>query len=69
MYDFDSNAILSEPIKIRKTKHLIEGFNLCHKRITAADITPILLRLNNEISSDLISAIHSKSLKYQLANT
>ena len=26
MYDFDSNAILAEPIKSRKTKHLIECF-------------------------------------------
>ena len=58
MYDFDYNAILAEPIKSRITKNLIEGCNSCHKRITAAGITPILLRLDNEISSDLIDAIH-----------
>ena len=69
MYDFDSNAILAEPIKRRKTKRLIKGFTSCHKWITSAGITPILLRLENEISSDLIAAIHSKNLKYQLANT
>ena len=68
MYDFDSNAILAEPIKSRKTKHLIEGFTSCHKRFTDAGITPILLRLDNEISSDLIDAIHSKNLKYQISN-
>ena len=66
MYDFDSNVILVEPIKIRKTKHFIKGFTSCHKRITAAGITPILLRLDNEISSDLIAAINSKNFKYQL---
>ena len=68
MYDFDSNAILAEPFKSRKTKHFIKGFIACHKRITAAVITPILLRPDNEIYSDLIDAIHSKNLKYQLAN-
>ena len=68
MYDFDYNAILAEPIKSRKTKHLIKGFTSCHKRITASGITPILLRLDNKISGDLIAVIHSKNLKYQLAN-
>ena len=68
MYDFDSNTILAEPIKSRKTKHLIKGFTSCHKQITAAGITHILLRLHNDISSDLIDAIHSKIVKYQLAN-
>ena len=69
MYYFDSNATLAEPIKSIKTKHLIEGFTSCHKRITASGITPILLRLDNKIFSDLIDTIHSKNLKYQLANT
>ena len=64
MYDFDSNAILAEPIKSKKTKHLIEGFTSCHKQITAEGITPILLRLDNDISRDLIAASHSKNLKY-----
>ena len=64
MYDFDSNAILDEPIKSRKTKHLVEGFTSSHKHITAAGITLILLRLDNEISSALIDAIHLKKLKY-----
>ena len=68
MYEFDYNAILAEPIKSRKTKHLIKDFTSCHKRITAAGITPILLRLDNEISSDLIADINLKKLKYQLAN-
>ena len=68
MYDFDYNSILDETIKSRKTQHLIEGFTSCHKPITAAGITPILLCLDNDISSDLVAAIHSKTLKYQLAN-
>ena len=68
LYDFDSNAILAEPIKSRQTEHLIEGYEACYKQLKDAGITPILQRLDNEVSAELITAITEKNLKYQLAN-
>ena len=68
LYDFDSNAILAEPIKSRQTKHFIEGYEACYKQLKDAGITPILQRLDNEVSADLITAITDKNLKYQIAN-
>ena len=38
---------------------------MCYKELKEANITPILHRLNNEISSNLIDAIKEKNLKYQ----
>jgi hypothetical protein len=68
LYDYDSNAILAEPIKSRQTEHLIQGYEACYKRLKRAGITPILQRLDNEISKELIHCIERKQLKYQLAH-
>ena len=61
LYDFDYNAILAEPIKIRQTEHLIEGYEACYKQLRDGVITPILQRLDNAVSAELITA---KKFKY-----
>ena len=44
------------PIKSRKSHNLVEAFKLCHKDFSAVGFTtPVILRLNNEISRDLIT--------------
>ena len=65
MYDFDSNNILGKPIKSREKSELVRGFEMCYKELKEANITPILHRLDNEISADLIAAITAKNMKYQ----
>ena len=65
MYDFDSNNILGKPIKSRTASELVRGFELCYKELKEANITPVLHRLDNKISEDLIEAIKNKKIKYQ----
>ena len=67
LYDFDSNAILAEPIKSRNAAHLVEGYDACYNLLKKAGIKPILHRLDNEVSKELIASIEEKDLKYQLA--
>jgi len=67
LYDFDSNAILAEPIKSRSPQHLIEGYEACYNLLEKAGIKPIIQRLDNEASKELIKAIEKKKLQYQLA--
>ena len=62
MYDFDSNNILGKPIKSRDKSELVRGFEMCYKELKEANITPILHRLDNEISDDLIAAIKAKKM-------
>lgn len=69
LYDYDSNAILVEPIKSRNTDHLIEGYDACYNRLVAAGVIPVLHRLDNEISDDMRASIKAKDLKYQLSDT
>jgi hypothetical protein len=68
MYDFDSNTINTVAIKNRKKKSLIKGYNDMYEDIRKAGINPVLHRLDNETSKDLIKEIENKGLKYQIAS-
>ena len=65
MYDFDSNTIQGKPIKSRTKSKLVRGFEMCYKELKEANITPILHRLDNEISSNFFNSIKEKKLKFQ----
>ena len=67
LYDYDSNAILTEPIRSRNAHHLVEGYGKCYKRLQSAGITPVLQRLDN-ISDLLCRFITEKNIQYQLCN-
>jgi hypothetical protein len=69
LYDHDSNAILVHPIKSRQAHHLVEGYDACYAKLQAAGINPVLHKLDNEISNAMRTAITTKKLKYQLADT
>jgi hypothetical protein len=68
LYDYDSNAILANPIKSRKAEDIAAGYEFCYQQLTVAGIRPIIQRLDNEASNDLIKAITDKNLQYQLAS-
>ena len=65
MYDFDSNNIIGKPIKSRDKSKLVQGFKMCYKDLKEANITPILYRLDNKISANLIASIKAKNMKYR----
>jgi hypothetical protein len=67
MYDFDSNSILAVPIKNRRKQSLIQGYKDCLIDLTRAGIKPILHRLDNEISKDMIAEIEERAMDYQIA--
>ena len=49
-----------------KNPDLIIGINACYKVLDEAYITPIIHRLDNEISDDIICVIKKKRLKHQI---
>ena len=61
MYDFDTNDINAVPITPRKAAE-------CYAMLTKNGLSARLLHLDNEISRDLIKAIESNRLDYQLAS-
>jgi hypothetical protein len=60
-------------IKTRKKESLIKGYNEMYEDLQIADlqragINPVLHRLDNETSKELIKEIENKGLKYQIAS-
>jgi hypothetical protein len=68
MYDTDSNAIQAVPIRSRKKEELVRGYNEMTEELRKAGIIPILHRLDNETSTDLIKAIEERKTGYQIAS-
>jgi hypothetical protein len=66
MYDHDSNFINAIPIHSRKTPELFRAFKECYNELSDHGLTARLLKLDNEVSKDLIKVITNTGLKYQL---
>ena len=67
VYDYDSNAILAEPIKSRRAKDITTAFQKIHKKLSKRGAAPKFYILDNEISGEFKSALDKNELKYQLA--
>jgi hypothetical protein len=50
LYEYDSNAILSEPINNLTAAELLRAFQVMEKKITERGLQPKLMRLDNEAS-------------------
>ena len=68
MYDFDTNYINAVPIKSRKSCELVRGFKECYETLKKNGLNARLLRLDNEVSKELIAVIEKNKLVYQLAS-
>jgi hypothetical protein len=68
MYDFDSNTINAVAIKNRKKESLIKGYNELYEDLKKVGINPVLHRLDNETSDDLLREIEAKGMEYQIAS-
>ena len=63
LYDFDYNSILETVIKSRKKEHLIEVFKEVHKELTDAGIDTLLVKLDNEASSEMIKPLKKRTCR------
>ena len=64
-YDYDSNAILAEPIKSRASTELITAWQKCYDTLTSRGIKPKLHMLDNELSDDMRQAIQATDTAIQ----
>jgi hypothetical protein len=51
LYDYDSNAILAQPIKYRTDPELLKAFQVMEQELVARGLTPKLMKLDNEAST------------------
>jgi hypothetical protein len=50
LYDYDSNAILAQPIKDRTAPELLKAFQVMEQELVARGLKPKLMKLDNEAS-------------------
>jgi hypothetical protein len=67
MYDYDSNAILAEPISNRKAATILAATKKMHNILRSKGRGPQLHILDNECSDIMKSYFNQSNIKYQLA--
>jgi hypothetical protein len=66
LYDYDSNAILAQPIKDRTTPELLKAFQCMEQELVARGLKPKLMKLDNEASTLLKDYLHQQDITFQL---
>jgi hypothetical protein len=65
-YDYDSNAILAQPIKNRAAPELLKAFQIMEQELVARGLKPKLMKLDNEASKLLKTYLHQQDISFQL---
>jgi hypothetical protein len=66
LYDYDSNAILAQPIKDRTDPELLKAFQVMEQELMARGLRPKLVKLDNEVSKLLKTYLHQQNITFQL---
>jgi hypothetical protein len=66
VYDYDSAAILAEPIKNRSERELLRSYSKMHKHLTDRGLKPHLQKLDNECSGALKQYMRENNVDFQL---
>ena len=67
VYDYDSNAILAEPLKSRQAAEITRGWEVINTILKKRGVMPNLYVLDNEISGDLKWAMTKNEIDWQIA--
>jgi hypothetical protein len=65
-YDYDSNAIMVQPIKERTAAELLRAFQVIEQELVARGLKPELMKLDNEASKLLKMYLHQHNITFQL---
>jgi hypothetical protein len=66
LYDYDSNAILAQPIKDRTAPELLKYFQVMEQELVTRGLKPNLMKLDNEASKLLKYYLHQQDITFQL---
>jgi hypothetical protein len=66
LYDYDSNAILAQPIKDRTATELLKAFQIIEQEVVARGLKPKLMKLDNEALKLLKTYLHQQDITFQL---
>jgi hypothetical protein len=66
LYDYDSNAILAQPIKDRTDPELLRAFQVLEQELVVRGLKPKLMKLDNEASKLIKTYLHQQNITFQL---
>jgi hypothetical protein len=66
LYDYDSNAILTRPIKDRTAPELLKAFQFMKQELVARGLKPKIMKLDNEASKLLKNYLYQQDITFQL---
>jgi hypothetical protein len=66
LYDYDSNAIMAQPIKDRTAPELLRAFQVMEQELVARELKPKLMKLDNEASKLLKTYLHQQNITFKL---
>jgi hypothetical protein len=66
LYYYDSNAILTQPIKDRTAPELLKAFQVMEQELVARGLKPKVTKLDNEASKLLKMYLHQQHITFQL---
>jgi hypothetical protein len=66
LYDYDSNAILAQPIKDRTAPELLRAFQVMEQELVAHGLKPKLMKMDNEASKLLKTYLHQQNITFKL---
>jgi hypothetical protein len=66
VYDYDSNAILTEPLTSRTEMELLRAYTKIHTFLTERGLKPVLQKLDNEAPGKLQTFMQQKDVSFQL---
>jgi hypothetical protein len=66
LYDYDSNAVLAQPIKDRTAPELLRAFQVMEQELVARGLKPKIMKLDNDASKLLKTYLHQQNLTFQL---
>jgi hypothetical protein len=66
LYDYDSNAILAQPIKDSTAPELLRAFQVMEQELVARGLRPKLMKLDNDASKLLKTYLHQQDIIFKL---
>jgi len=66
VYDYDSNSILTAPLKNQRANSILAAFQVAHSHLCAMGLCPKLQHLDNEASRALQEFMMAEDIDFQL---
>ena len=68
IYDYDSNAILAEPLKTRLAGEMTKAWMRIHNKLATQGTDPSIYIIDNEASLELKTALNKRKVTFQLVS-